>query len=102
VSSLVCGGPSAVLVRYNGGQLPVQGVQQSALTANQLVLTSGQLENQNVVGAEGNVLTTVKAYGSYAASDYVWVVGEGDVIQVLGVDNQPVNLFPVLVSALVP
>jgi hypothetical protein len=102
VSSLVCGGASALLVRYNGGQVPVQAILKSAVVNGTLVLTSSQLENQNLVGVDGNVLSTVQAYGSFGADDSVWTVQESDAIQVLGVDNQPVTFLPVLGSALVP
>jgi hypothetical protein len=102
VSSLVCGGPSAQLVLFNGGLLTVQAILKSAVVNGTLVLTSGQLENLNIVGADGNVQAVVQAYGSFGASDSVWTVQAATEVQALGVENQPVTLTPVLGSALVP
>jgi hypothetical protein len=102
VSSLVCGGPSAQLVLFNGGLLTVQAIAKSAVVNGTLVLTSAQLQNLQFVGADGNVGCTVQAYGSYGSTDAIWTVGAATEVQGLGLDNQPITLTPVLGSALVP
>jgi hypothetical protein len=82
--------------------LAVQAVAQASLTSGMLVLTSGQLQNQEVVGVEGNVVGTCAAYGSYGGTAPIWTVGAASEYQVLGIDAQPILMTPVLVSALVP
>lgn len=87
----------------NGGILEVLAVQQSALTSNMLAVTSGQNETQQFVTSDGLIVVgVVQAYGNYGSTAPIWVVQANEVWQVLGQDNIPVLLQPVLVSALVP
>jgi hypothetical protein len=102
VSSLVVSGPAGKYLTTQGQTVQFSSVEKSALVA-QIVAVSPVAEVLQVVDETGqSVRLVAKAYGAYAGTDFVLVMGPSRIAELVGQDRQPVVILPVAAGSLVP